>query len=103
MDIKTLRKLLKDDENSLLDFKATFYDIQENKSKTDFVKDVLSFSNSTVSHFGYIICGVKDDGTGNKEIIGVDPNVSIDDARWVQLLNGYTSHPVKFKIMKVKL
>ncbi|MFB9273732.1 RNA-binding domain-containing protein [Cohnella cellulosilytica] len=103
MDVRILRGLLKDDEHSLLDFKTIFYDIQDFKSKTDFVKDLISFANSTIINQGYIICGIKDDATGNKEIVGVDSKTSTDDAKWIQLLSSYTSHPIEFKIKKIKL
>ncbi|MFD1884443.1 RNA-binding domain-containing protein [Paenibacillus wenxiniae] len=103
MDSKIIRKMLKEEENALLDFKSIFFDINDSKSKMDFVKDILSFSNSTINNNAYIICGVKEDGTGNKEILGVHANTHIDDARWVQLLSSYSSHPINFSIRKVKL
>ncbi|MGG1656592.1 MULTISPECIES: RNA-binding domain-containing protein [Geobacillus] len=103
MDEKFIKKLLKETEHRLLDFKTTFYDISDRKSKTDFVKDILSFANSTINEPGYIICGVKVDYTGEKQILGVDKNTRVDDANWVQLLKSYSSHPVNFKIEKFTL
>jgi Putative DNA-binding domain/NB-ARC domain len=103
MDEKILKRLLKEAEGTHLDFKTTFYDISDKKSKTDFVKDILSFANSTLDQPAYIICGVKENYSGEKEIIGIDSHQRIDDANWVQLLRSYTSHPINIKMEKVKL
>lgn len=101
MDEKLIESLLKQPEGPLLDFKTTFYDIADKKSKTDFVKDLLAFANSTLEKPGYILCGVKDNPNGRKDVIGIDPNTFIDDSRWVQILSSYSSHPVNFRIQKV--
>lgn len=103
MEQRELRKLIKSTEGTLLDFKTTFYSISEKKSKTDFVKDLLSFGNSTLTAPGYIICGVKVHPTGEKEIVGIDEEIIIDDANWVQILRSYCSHPINFKMEKIKL
>lgn len=103
MEQKEIRKLINSSEGTLLDFKSTFYDISDRKSKTDFVKDVLAFGNSTLPGPAYIICGVKVHQTGEKEIIGIDPSIRIDDANWVQILNSYCSHPINFKMDKITL
>ncbi|OAT86018.1 hypothetical protein A6P54_17890 [Bacillus sp. MKU004] len=103
MEQKELRKLIKGTEGPLLDFKTTFYNISEKKSKIDFVKDLLSFGNSTLSDPAYIICGVKVHSTGEKEIVGIEETILVDDANWVQILRSYCSHPIKFKMEKVKL
>ncbi|AYA74668.1 hypothetical protein DOE78_03925 [Bacillus sp. Y1] len=103
MDQKFLKKLIKGVEGTLLDFKTTFYNISDRKSKTDFVKDLLSFGNSTFSDSAYIICGIKVHNTGDKEIVGIDKDILIDDANWVQVLRSYSSHPVNFRMEKVTL
>jgi hypothetical protein len=100
---RELKKLIKETEGTLLDFKSTFYNISDKKSKTDFVKDLLAFGNSTVTEPAYIICGVKVQRTGEKEIIGIDKDIMVDDANWVQILRSYSSHPINFKMEKVTL
>ncbi|MDQ0481537.1 RNA-binding domain-containing protein [Guptibacillus hwajinpoensis] len=103
MDPKKIKKLMKENEGTLLDFKTTFYNISEKKSKTDFVKDLLAFGNSTLKEPAYIICGVHVNKNGDKQIVGIDKDLLIDDANWVQILQSYSSHPIKFKMGKIKL
>jgi hypothetical protein len=103
MEQRELKKLIKETEGPLLDFKSTFYNISDKKSKTDFVKDLLSFGNSTLTGPAYIICGIKVHDTGDKDIIGIDKHTLVDDANWVQILRSYSSHPINFMMEKVTL
>ena len=98
---KLLRKLLTANESELLDFKANFYNISERKSKTDFVKDLLSMANASSRGNGYIVCGVKIKEDGSKEMIGMPVKTFVDDAPWHQMILKYASHPLNFTIDKV--
>ncbi|WP_028987059.1 NB-ARC domain-containing protein [Thermicanus aegyptius] len=99
---KLINRLLKKTEGTYLDFKRDFYKINDKKSKIDFVKDILAFANSTINEPAYILCGVQEKETGDKEVIGIDPSIRIDDASWVQFLNSYASHPINFFMKKIK-
>lgn len=103
MEIKEIKKIIKGRENNLLDFKKTFYDITDKKSKTDFVKDILAFSNTTIHDAGYIICGIKEFPNGHKDFVGIADNINIDDAPWIQIMQSYCSHSIDFKIEKIYL
>lgn len=60
-----IRQLLDDkvEENQHLDYKAT-YVLGDNSSKADALTDICAFANSTG---GYLVVGVRDDGTGKPE------------------------------------
>ncbi|TLS52389.1 hypothetical protein FE782_10500 [Paenibacillus antri] len=103
MDEKKIIRLLADWEHALLDFKETFYNPSESKSKTDFVKDVLSMANSTMTKPGYIVCGVKVLIDGRKEVVGIHQNTLVDDNNWVGILNQFASHPIEFRLHKIQL
>lgn len=100
---RTLKLINEEDEFSLIDFKANFYDAKDKKSRTDFVKDMLSFSNTTLEKSGYIICGVSIDNFGKKEIVGINETTYIDDNNWVTTLRSYASHPINFRFHRVLL
>lgn len=95
MDEKEILKLIKNEENEYLDFKAEFYSISDKKSKHDFVKDLLSFANSALDNDAYIICGVNE----KKEIVGVSVD-DLNDAQWRQTLSKYASHNINFSFRK---
>lgn len=103
METNIVKKMIKETEGTLLDFKAEFYNIQNSKSKVDFIKDMLSFANSTMEQDGYIICGIKEENDGSNSIVGVEPKLRVDSANWVQLLNSSTSHPIEFEMSKIYL
>jgi len=97
---KKILRLLADWEHALLDYKEDFYNPSDDKSKTDFVKDIISMANSTLEKPGYIICGVRVLVDGRKEIVGVNPNTYVDDNNWISILNQYASHPIHFRFHK---
>lgn len=98
-----IQELIKQNEHALLDFKTQFYEITDEGSKISFIKDILAFANSTVNDKGYIICGVNETNTGEKNIVGISETLRIDDANWINLLNSYSSHPVLIKFHRIKL
>ncbi|MGV3588262.1 MAG: helix-turn-helix domain-containing protein [Adhaeribacter sp.] len=74
-------RLLEKPESSILDFKESLYDFDNDRdlqNTTKFIKDVLSFTNTIRTESAYIIFGVKDLGNGEIELNGIDK--SIDDA-----------------------
>jgi len=95
---KKILRLLADWEHALLDYKEDFYNPSDDKSKTDFVKDIISMANSTLEKPGYIICGVRVLVDGRKEIVGVNPNTYVDDNNWISILTRIRDH----QLMKMR-
>jgi hypothetical protein len=74
-------KLLLQQESSILDFKRSQYDFSndnDNRKTAEFVKDIISFSNTIRTDRSYIILGVNANIDGTKELLGLD--VHIDDS-----------------------
>lgn len=81
MTISQFENLLKKPESSNLDFKRNQYEIINDSGdiKTaEFIKDIISFSNTIRSETAYIIIGIGIKENGDKEMIGL--NKHIDDS-----------------------
>lgn len=70
-------------ECSFLDFKATQYKREQHQA---FLKDVISMANANISGDKYIVIGVKINGNGNREFLGLTEPM-IDSAIYQQLIN----------------
>ena len=73
-----IESLLNRPEGQTLDFKATGYDLSDNRQKRNFAKDVASLANTPRDSDGHIVLGVKKLNNGTFELQGLDKE--IDDA-----------------------
>jgi Putative DNA-binding domain len=61
-------------ESSILDFKASMYDFQDDndlRNTAKLVKDVISFVNTIRNETSYILIGIKENEDGSKNLIGL--------------------------------
>lgn len=73
--------ILNNPESDILDFKREQYSFLSNQNDVNtakFVKDIISFSNTIRTETSYIILGIGESESGEKEILGLDKH--IDDA-----------------------
>jgi hypothetical protein len=86
MDAERFKKLLKQSEGPKLDYKAAAYRLDDEGSKSAFIKDIVALANTNPpDQFGYIVIGVKEDTTiGRRELIGISAHP--DDAELQQLV-----------------
>jgi hypothetical protein len=78
---ETFGSLLRRSESSVLDFKKAMYSFAEDHERrktAEFVKDIISFSNTIRKETSYIIIGVEDKKDGAREFPGLDE--TIDDS-----------------------
>ena len=73
-----IESLLNRPEGQTLDFKASGYDLSDNRQKRNFAKDVASLANTPRDSDAYIVLGVKKLNNGTFELQGLDKE--IDDA-----------------------
>lgn len=77
-ELPDLGSLIEQSEGETLDFKATSYDLADNRKKRDFVKDLASLANTPRDGDAHILLGVKKRRDGSFELWGLD--MDIDDA-----------------------
>lgn len=85
MDTEKFKKILRKGESSVLDFKSEQYRLIGDKSgeKTaEFIKDIISFTNTIRDEPAYIIIGIEELKDGSKRLLGLNKN--IDDAIFQQ-------------------
>lgn len=88
MNIELFKTLLQKGEGEIIDYKEISYFSKGNKSDpkdSDFIKDILSFSNTMRSESAYILIGVKEVNRKG-EVVGMERNDSIDEASIQQKL-----------------
>lgn len=83
-----LSELLKYSESSCCDFKERIYSLEDNHSKTSFLKDILAMANTVRTGSAYIIIGVRQ-RDGHNEFNEVDPN--IDENNFITYIKGNVS------------
>lgn len=95
MIIKHLEELLKQSESASLEFKEQI-DLESNRGKAKFVKEVLALANSPV-HPAYLLLGVQDK---TKKIIGIE---DITDERLQHIIAEWCHPPVDFNFHVLEL
>lgn len=100
MNTEDFVKLLSRPESDTLDFKERPYDLSQEYSRVDFVKDVLCMANTPRDEPSFIVFGVKDLPFGEKELVGVTTH--LDDATLQQQFNGlvYPTPHFSYEIIK---
>ena len=96
LDKAELDDLLFDEEGSYLDFKSAQYKFEgeNNEAKSELLKDILAFVNSSRYRTAHILIGVREVSGGQNEIVGVDRH--LDDAKLHQFVNSKTNRPAEF-------
>lgn len=71
-------------ESHKLDFKSVQYDLGKNPKKDELLKDIMAFANHISDEDKYIIVGIKETESSQKEIIPIkDP---VDEAKYRQYI-----------------
>lgn len=79
MTKEIFEKLVQDNESSVLDFKLSEYDFSSNaheSKKAEFIKDIISFTNTVRKETSYIIIGIEE--FNNKNILKGVPHTTDD-------------------------
>lgn len=98
LSIADIEQLCDEGESNRLDFKRTVYSLKKEDvhSRSELVKDILSFANSRRTERAYILCGIDRDESGAMEIKGVDGGSVPDDATIQQFVNSKLNREVPF-------
>jgi hypothetical protein len=98
MDETRFRTLLLQSEGPDLDFKRDQYAFVggTDAEKSKLLKDILTFANSWRLNDAYILIGIEELNTGNRNPCGISPADHIDDATLQQFVNSKTNREVKF-------
>lgn len=88
----TFIELLKRPEGPCHDFKRENYKLSEKKGKADFLKDVLSMTNTPRNDTSHIVLGVDWTPEAGADVVGLDSQ--IDDAEFATLLDGSGVVPI---------
>jgi Putative DNA-binding domain len=94
--VKVVSQLLFASEGDSLDFKKEQYAFAQasDDQKSEFLKDILAFTNSWRRDDAYILIGVEEVKGGRPNIVGVSDH--LEDASLQQFVNSKTSSPVTF-------
>ena len=71
--------LLSSPESRVVDYKATMYNISDEKQKRNFAKDVASLANTPREGNAYLVLGVKKNRDGSHDLWGLDEEVDDSD------------------------
>ncbi len=96
-DHELIDRLLHEEEGTALDFKRDQYpfDGENDRTKSELLKDVLAFANSWRRSAAYILIGVEEVRGQRCRAVGV--SVHLDDARLQQFVTSKTNRPVDFQ------
>ena len=96
IDENILEQLLHEEEGSALDFKRDQYPFEgeDDKPKSELLKDILAFANAWRRTTAYILIGVDEVKGGRSKIVGVGTH--LDDAKLHQFVNSKTQQPIEF-------
>lgn len=95
MNIRRLEELLKQSESAFLEFKEQV-DLESNRGKAKFIKEVLALANSPISP-SYLLLGVQDK---TKKITGIE---DIADERLQNIIAEWCRPPVDFDFHVIEL
>ena len=88
--------MLNSEEGPTLDFKGEQYRFTKasDDDKSELLKDILAFANTTRYRTAYILVGVEEVNGGRNEVVGVKEH--LEDASLHQFVNSKTNRPVVF-------
>ena len=95
-DIDLLRTLLEQEEGPTLDFKRDQYRFHKASptEKSELLKDILAFANTTRDSSAYILIGVDEVQGETSEVVGVERH--LEDADLHEFVNSKTQRRVEF-------
>lgn len=96
MTVEKFKEILDKPESTILDFKNEEYDFSRNATeakKSEFIKDIISFSNTIRTESAYIIIGIKSFENGDKELNGVD-KITDDSILQQKIKSNTIPHPI---------
>lgn len=96
IDSERIRRLLGTPEGPALDFKRDQYSFAgaAEREKSELLKDILAFANTSRAETAYILIGVEERPTGPSEVVGVQSH--LEDSDLHQFVNSKTNKPVEF-------
>ena len=96
-DHELIERLLHEEEGPALDFKRDQYPFsgQDDRTKSELLKDILAFANSWRRTTAYILVGVQEVKGNRCDVVGVSEH--LDDAHLQQFINVKTNRPVAFQ------
>lgn len=92
MNLQKLKRLLRQEEEAKLDFKAVFHMSTESEKK-ELTKDVIAMANSRGGR-GYIIFGIEDK---TKQVLGIDPE-EFSEEQIQQIIYNRCDPPVPIRV-----
>lgn len=99
MDRASLNNLIMNcSESEILDYKKTQY---SKEYYQDLLVDVMSMANSLTPQDKYIIIGVNDKPSGEREIIGIPPEEMVDAAVYQDLILQYIEPEIKIEYFPI--
>lgn len=87
-------QILFSNESDKIDFKRDQYPLENDRQKSEFIKDIVSIANTKGDEYGYIVLGVKSEPNGNKSKFGIQNHH--DDAVLQQIVKDKVSPPPTF-------
>ena len=90
------KELLKTTEVRKVDFKQSQYRLDDNKSKSRFVKDILCMANAPGGD-GYILLGVRTEKGKPREVLNISPHY--DSSNLEQIVNSVIDEPIQFEYL----
>lgn len=99
---EAIEALLFEEEGTTIDFKSEQYKFEneDERTKSELLKDILAFANAWRRSDAYILIGVKKVPGKQGEVLGV--SLHVDDAKLQQFVNTKTQRPVSFSYKAVK-
>jgi len=82
MDIKQFEKVISKSESTIIDFKKKQYNVKTGEKTADFIKDIISFSNTIRNESAFIIIGIENLDDDTNICQGIDQH--IDDSIFQQ-------------------
>ncbi len=102
MDDEKIVKYIKNEiENEFLDFKLKNYDWNNEKSKADYLLDVMSLANSLTDNDRYIVLGVKVKPNGERVLNGINVNELKDSSDYQQLVTEHIEPDISIEVKKI--
>ncbi len=100
-DHELIERLLHEEESVALDFKRDQYEFDgaDKKTKSELLKDILAFANTSRNSNAYILIGVQEVPGQRCTVVGVCNH--LDDANLQQFVNHKTNRSVNFQYRQI--
>ena len=102
-DEKIVKYIKNEIENEFLDFKLKNYDWNNEKSKANYLLDVMSLANSLADDDRYIVLGAKVKPNGERVLRGINVNELQDSSDYQQLVTEHIEPDISVEVKKISL